>query len=470
MKWNPAKYQLKCARFAVERACAGLLLDPGLRKTSITLAAYVALRRRKLVDRVLVIAPLRVAYGVWPAEVAKWDEFSHLRVAVLHGSRRDAALATDHDVAVINPEGLPWFFAATAKARRSRRWRYDMLVIDESTMFKHTRTRRFQLLRPHLHRFGRRMILTGEPAPNGLLDLFGQAFVLDQGRSLGRFISHYRAEFFDRTGFGGFSWLPKRGASKAIYHRLKDLVIRLDAKDYIKLPPLVTNNVWVDLPDAARRTYDQFEATFVTTIDDRLMLAPSAGALGVKLRQIANGGLYTDTAERGVKRRWAKLHDAKTEAVVELVAELNGKPALIAYEFEHDLERLLKAFPNAPHLGGGVGRARQLEIERAWNAGELPVFLGQVATIAKGLNLQGTAAAVIFHSLPWDLENYKQLIRRVWRSGQTARVVVHHIAARGTRDEAVLAALKSKDRNQRSLLEAFRVYSRGVLRSLAANT
>lgn len=466
MRWKPDPYQLRCARFVVNRACAGLFLDPGMRKTSITLASFSALLRKKLVTRALIIAPMRVAQSVWPREVAKWDEFNHLKLVVLRGSKRDELLASDHDIAVVNPELLPWFFEATEKLRRRGRWPYDFLVIDESLMFKHTRTKRFKLLKPHLHRFGRRVILTGEPAPNGLIDLFGQAYVLDQGRSLGRFITHYRSEFFDSTGFGGFTWVPKKGASRKIYHRLKDLVIRLDAKDYLKLPPLVTNNVWVDLPDEARAKYEQLEATFITTLNDRVVMAPSAGTLGMKLRQIANGGLYTSTAERGADREWAKLHDAKTEAVVELVAELNGKPALVAYEFEHDLARLRAAFPDAPHLGGGVTAKEQARIEDAWNAGVIPVLFAQPASVRWGLNLQGTAAAVIFHSLPWDLDHYKQLVRRVWRSGQKARVVVHRIAARETYDIAVLAALKRKDATQRDLLRAFRDYSRGVLRGL----
>jgi SNF2 family DNA or RNA helicase len=208
--WRPKPYHKRAVRFGVERAAAGFFLDPGLGKTSITLAVFDVLRQQKLTRGVLVIAPLRVAYLVWPREVAKWKDFAHLRVSVLHGPKKAAALRRPADVYVINPEGLEWLFGALGP--RTDTWPFDMLVIDESTKFKNTQTVRFKVLRAQLHRFRRRYILTGTPAPNGLIDLFGQIFVLDLGRALGQYVTHYRNAFFDRTGFGGYTYRPRPGA------------------------------------------------------------------------------------------------------------------------------------------------------------------------------------------------------------------------------------------------------------------
>lgn len=465
MKYDPHPYQRKAIKFMIERACAGLFLDPGLGKTSITLAAFKLLKSQNMVDRALVIAPLRPARSVWPGEKDKWEDFNHLKVNVLHGSDKLDLFAQEADVDVINPEGLPWLFETTKKTRD---WPWQMLVIDESTRFKHTSTQRFKELKPHLGRFRRRYILTGSPAPNGLLDLFGQIYLLDQGNALGRFITHYRMSFFDSTGYGGYTWVPKDDAESRIYKKLGPLVLRMDATDHLDLPPLIYNKVEVDLPPDARKAYDTMDELLIAAINDETVTAANLAAASIKCRQIANGGIYldslgTDFARRRAvarSRRWRNIHDSKTEAVAELVEELNGKPALIAYEFQHDLERLRAALgKDVPHLGGGVSAVQQAKIEKAWNAGELPILLAQPQSVAHGLNLQGVGAAVIWHSLTWDLENYEQLIRRIWRQGQRDRVVVHHVVARDTVDAAIMGALRSKDRTQRALLGALKSYA-----------
>lgn len=421
----------------------------GLGKTSITLAAFKVLRKAGLVNRMLVIAPLRPARSVWPGEAAKWDEFADLRVRVLHGPKK--SLKGESDVDVINPEGLPWLFGAVGNVLP-----WEMLVVDESTRFKHSATLRFKTLRPHLCRFRRRYILTGTPAPNGLLDLFGQVFLLDLGNALGRYITHYRNQFFDSVGYGGFTWVPRAGADERIHEKLKPLVLRLAAKDLLELPPLVNNTVRVELPPDARRAYDAMESQLLAAVEDEVVTAANVAASAIKCRQIAAGGIYRDDSDG-----WLHLHEAKAEAVAELVEELSGKPALVAYEFRHDLERLRKVLgKDTPHLGGGVSASEQLRIEAAWNAGELPVLLAQPASVAHGLNLQGTSAAVIWHSLTWDLEAYEQFVRRVWRQGQKERVVVHHLVAKGTVDEVILSALRGKDRTQRALLDALRAHVR----------
>lgn len=429
----------------------------GLGKTSICYASFKILKQEKMIKRALVIAPLRVVLSVWPKEQEKWKDFEKLKVAVLHGSGKSRRLLEDNwDIAVINYEGLSWLFR-TYRERWPREFPWDMLICDESTKVKHTKTLRFKTLQPHLDRFKRRVILTGTPAPNGLLDLFGQMKVCDNGRALGQYISHYRYEYFDPSGYGGYTWRPKIGAERKIYKRLKDTVIRLDAKDHIKMPPLVMNNVRVDIPEKGMRVYAQMENLLLADVNNSLVSAANTAVATMKCRQIANGGIYAGlTSDEG----WHNVHDAKTEAVLDLVEELDGKPALIAYEFKHDLARLQKALGGAPYIGGGVSAKRGLELEKLWNAGKLPVLIAQPQSVAHGLNLQEVGSAVIWHSLTWDLENYDQFIRRVWRQGQRERIVVHHIIARGTVDEVVMATIKRKDKTQRGLLEALRQYAK----------
>lgn len=454
MNYTPHDYQKHAIKFMIERACAGLFLDPGLGKTSITLAAFKVLKKKGLVDRMLVIAPLRPARSVWPGEKDKWNDFRDLRVSVLHGDSKQRDLSRSNDVDVINPEGLAWLFE-TVREEYGSEWPWQMLVVDESTRFKHTNTLRFKLLRPHLHKFRRRYILTGSPAPNGLLDLFGQIYILDMGYSLGRFITHYRNTYFDATGFGGYTWVPKPDAEQRIYERLKPLILRMDAKDHLSLPPLVDNRIAVELPAKAMKIYQQMEELLIAAVDDGVVTASNLAAAAIKCRQIANGGIYRDD------NNWTNLHDAKTEAVLELIEELSGKPALVTYEFRHDLDRLKRVLgKKTPHLGGGVTGPEQARIEAAWNAGDIPVLLAQPQSVAHGLNLQGVGAAVVWHSLTWDLENYDQLVRRVWRQGQRERVVVHHVVARDTVDEAMMGALRAKDRTQRALLAALQSYAR----------
>ena len=460
--WHPHNYQTKAMRFLLEHAAGGLFLDPGLGKTSVVLGAAKVLRKEKLLQRVLVIAPLRVCYRVWPAEQQKWTDFAGLRVVVLHGAHKEEALAQEADFYVINPDGLPWLINSGAMKRLAP----DTLVIDEGRRFRRTNTRTFKLLRPLLPKFKRRWLLTGSPNPNGYLDLFGQIYVLDLGNALGQYITHYRLNYFTPTGYGGYTWVLKEESDKAIQERIKPLVLRLDAEDLLKLPRIVPNVVRVDLPDKARKVYDDLEEEMLTVLEGgHTVEAVSAGAASVKCAQVANGGLYyrdepkrLTLAPERAPRKWVDLHTAKIEAVEEIVDELNGAPVLVAYDFEHDRERLLRAFKSAEVLGGSPKEDER--IERAWNAGKIGVLLGQPQSVAHGLNLQESQCQhVICHSLTWDYELYDQFIKRVRRQGNRhAQVFVHHVVARDTVDEAKLTALRRKRRTQAQLLDALRSY------------
>lgn len=462
MPWTPHAYQKNAIKFLLEHACAGLFLDPGLGKTSITLGAFKILKKANLVKKMLVVAPLRVCYSVWPREAEKWSDFSHLKVEILHGGQKDQALRRNADIYVINPEGLEWLFSDG----RFKMLDADWLVIDESSKFKHTNTRRFKALKPFLGRFKRRTILTGTPVPNGLLDLFGQIYILDLGNSFTPYITKFRQQFFYPAGFGGYTWLPKADTQERIQELLKPLVLRLEARDYLELPQLVTTpttDIIVELPPKARKIYDDLETIMLAELDNaEVVTALSAAAASMKCRQVANGGIYRQLEADPVvnSERWQDIHTEKADALKDFVEGLNGKPLLVAYDFEHDRERILKVLgKDTPYIGGGVSPKRTSELEREWNQGNLPVLLGHPQAIGHGLNLQAECQHVLWHSLTWDLELYEQFIQRVLRQGNPfSHVFVHHIIARGTVDELIMRALRTKARVQNRLLSALKEY------------
>ena len=301
--WKPHAYQKKAVKWLLEHAGAGLFLDPGLGKTSITLGALSILKKQKVSGISLVIAPLRVCHSVWPAEAEKWTDFNHLRVGVLHGKNKEQVLEDaiengSYDILCINPEGLEWLFGVTKVRGRNNKVRVEVdkkrmrwlfgpgcitdLIVDESTKFKHSSSVRFKILKEALDRFRRRWILTGTPSPNGLLDLFGQIFIVDMGASLGQYITHYRKQFFLPTGFGGYTWRPQPDAEKQIYAKLKKLVLRLDANDYLELPELVPNIIKFDLPEKARDLYDAMEDDMVANVESGTVTALSAASAMIK--------------------------------------------------------------------------------------------------------------------------------------------------------------------------------------------
>ena len=459
MKWEPHKYQVNAVKFLLEHGAAALFLDPGLGKTSIVLSAFRLLRKASTARRMLVVAPLRVCYLVWPAEVQKWDDFKHLRVEVLHGAGKDAALKRDADIYVINPEGLEWL----SRENRFKLLDADLLVIDESSKFKNTQTRRFKTMKPWLPRFTRRWILTGTPASNGLMDLFGQIYILDLGRALGAYITKFRDEFFCRTGYGGFEYFLKEGGEVAIHERIAPLALRLKAEDYLELPKLVDHDIFVDLPPKARQLYDEMESKLMFELDNGGDIrAMSAAAAANKCRQIANGAVYKNIEDRAGARvkadEWIDVNDEKLDALEDLVDELAGQPLLVAHEFRHEVEKLRKRFPKAVFAGDYSGK-KLVEVEAAWNRGEITLLCGHSQTIGHGLNLQQAGNHVCWFCPTWDLELYDQFIRRVRRQGNKhTHVFNHRLIARNTLDVVVIAALGVKAGTQNAFLDALSSY------------
>lgn len=473
--WKPHGYQKKAVKFFLEHQAAGLLLDPGLGKTSITFAAFSYLKKRGLANKMLVIAPLRPCYLVWPAEAQKWADFNHLKVVVLHGKHKEEKLREEADVYVINPEGLDWLLTGGRGAYDRKRWKslgFDTLVVDELTKFKKSSGKRFKLLKNTLETFQRRWGLTGTPNPNGLLDLFGQMYVLDLGNALGRYVTHYRMAYFVNPDGRGWKWVPQHGAPERIYERLKPLCLRMEAKDYLELPEEVPNIIEFDLPPAVQEMYERLEDDMIAKMEKQLIVAANAASVSTKLRQICNGALYVDDDVRailkGAKRGVLNVHDAKLDAVEDLVDELSGTPLLLAYEFNHDLERLHARFgKDTPYIGSGVSPKRSAAIETDWNAGRIPLLLGQPASMGHGLNFQeGNAHHVGWFSMFWDLELYTQFLMRILRQGNKSKRVFNHffIARRSgpdpTVDQMVRFAQKRKQRGVDALSDALKDLTR----------
>jgi SNF2 family DNA or RNA helicase len=444
MPWSPKEYQVAGIKMLLEQGAVALFLDPGLGKTSLVLAALKILRARTLINKVLIVAPLRPMYKVWPDEVAKWEDFNHMVVSVLHGPNKEWNLQADADLYLINPEGLKWLL------NHPKRPEFDVLVIDESTKFKNHASQRFKMLKACLPQFKRRWILTGTPSPNGLEGLFAQTYILDLGRALGRFVTHFRREFFQQVGWNQYDIAPKPGAFEQIVERISPLVYQLSAEDHLAMPKLVYQNLEVTLPKEAMKFYKHFQDHNIATWNEIEFVAGTEAVLSGRLHQIANGAIYIPES-----KDWVVIHDEKLDALESYIEELSGKPTLVIYEYNHDLERIRTRLGPTPNLGAGISIRAMESLVDQFNAGTIPVLLGHPGSMGHGLNLQGACHHIIWFSVPWDLDFYDQTVARVYRQGQTSDTVyVYHIVARGTKDDDILASLDAKDATQQKLLKA----------------
>ena len=447
MKYVPYEYQTYATDFILTHPISAILLSMGLGKSVITLTAIFDLCLDSfLVRNVLIIAPLRVCSGVWPAEIHKWDHLKGLTYSLVVGTEaeRRAALRQSASVYIINRENVQWLIQESGLP-----FDYDMVVIDELSSFKSHQAKRFKSLmkvRPLVKRI---VGLTGTPSSNGLMDLWAEFRLLDMGQRLGRFISHYRDEFFQpdkRNGQIIFSYKPKPGAEQRIYDRISDITISMRATDHLNMPVLVSSECMVSLSQEERKRYEDMKMDLVLQLPDGEVTAANAAALTGKLCQMANGAIYSD--EGGT----ISLHDRKLDALEDLIEAACGKPMLVAYWFKHDLARITERLEKL-HIP--FSRLTSADSIHRWNAGELPVSLIHPASAGHGLNLQAGGSCLVWFGLTWSLELYQQTNARLWRQGQNApTVVVQHIVAKGTIDERILKALSSKDSTQAALIDA----------------
>ena len=447
MKYSPHSYQTYATNFILEHPVSAVFLDMGLGKSIITLTALFDLCLDSfLVRKVLVIAPLRVARDTWPTEIKKWDHLNGLSYSVAVGSEaeRKAALMQRASVYIINRENVQWLIEESGIP-----FDYDMVVIDELSSFKSYQAKRFRSLlkvRPFVKRI---VGLTGTPSSKGLMDLWAEFRILDLGKRLGRFITHYRNAYFQpdkRNGQVVFSYKPLPGAEEKIYAAISDITISMKAADHLKMPECVHNDAIVTLSDKERNAYDAMRKDLVISLKGEEIDAGNAAALANKLSQMANGAVY------GEDKRVFQIHDRKLDMLEDLIEGANGQPVLVAYWFKHDLERISERLHKL-HIPFSLLDGS--DSIRRWNNGELPVALIHPASAGHGLNLQAGGSTLIWFGLTWSLELYQQTNGRLWRQGQKSdTVVIHHIIAKNTIDERIMSALLKKDKTQTALIDA----------------
>jgi SNF2 family DNA or RNA helicase len=448
MEYKPHNYQAYCIQRIVQDPAVGLFLRPGLGKTSITLTAVNILRYFYWqVTRVLVIAPKKVAEATWSKEAAKWDHLRHLRFSLVLGSaaQRIRAVNTPADVYVVNRENMPWLVDHYRQA-----WPFDMVVCDESTSFKNSASKRFKAFRL-IRRFCKKVVLlTGTPASRGLIDLWAQVYLLDEGQRLGRTLGQYRERYFTALTHGGHftEYKPQSGAEAAALEAIGDICVSMKAEDYLDLPECVENEIPVTLDDRAKREYDSFERSLLLEIDGDVVTAQGAAVLTGKLLQFCNGAVYDD------KKQALRVHDCKLDAYIELLEQIGGEPCMTFYGYRHDLDRLLERLKKTALR---VRVYKGPEDEEDWNAGRIDVLLTHPASCAYGLNLQAGGRHVIWFGLNWSFELNDQGKCRLWRQGSAFdKVYVHYLVAQGCVDEDVMTAVRERAGTHEAVMGALK--------------
>lgn len=442
MNFSPHNYQAYAIDYIETHPIAAVLLDMGLGKTVISLTAIADLLFDSFeAHRILVVAPLRVARDTWPAEIAKWEHLQHLTYAVCVGTpkERRMALMSGADITIINRENLGWLIDSSGFD-----FDYDMVIIDELSSFKNHKSKRFQSLMKVRPKVKRIIGLTGTPSSNGLMDLWAEFKLLDFGERLGRFITHYRNNYFipdKRNGEIIYSYKPMPYAEDAIYRRISDITISMKSTDHLQMPELITSQYEVQLSEEETQRYEELKADFILELPEGEITAANAASLTGKLSQLANGAIYDDAGNI------IEFHDRKLDALEDLIEAANGKPLLVAYWFKHDLQRIKKRF--------NVREIKSSKDITDWNNGDIPVAVIHPASAGHGLNLQTGGSTLIWFGLTWSLELYQQTNARLWRQGQTSgTVVIEHIITKGTIDERILKALSLKEVTQNALIDA----------------
>lgn len=441
MKAELHPYQRYSATWIEEHPYCALLLDMGLGKTLSTLTAlHELMKDLELIDKTLVIAPLKVAIETWPSEIKKWDQFHDFTISVVTGNteQRLAALMAEADIYVINRENVVWL-----AEHYKKQWPFKTVVIDELSSFKSSKSKRFKALRKVRPLMERVIGLTGTPAPNTLLDLWPQIYLLDGGQRLGKTITSYRNRYFYPASASGhvvYSWALKPGAEDEIYNAIADICVSMKAKDYLKLPQRVNQTVSVVLKPKERKQYNELEKSLVLELNGSEVMAANAAVLSNKLLQMANGAIYDDD------HKVQHIHDAKLDTLEQIIEEANGQPVIVFYQYKHDLDRIKQRIPTAHQMETG-------DVEK-WNKGEIPIMLAHPQSSGHGLNLQQGGHIIVWFSLTWSLEYYQQANARLDRQGQTKPVIIYHLVAKDTLDEKVMQVLQDKATGQDELLNA----------------
>lgn len=394
MKYKPHPYQTQATQHIIQNPKSVLMLEMGLGKTVTTLTALTHLYATQQARKTLIIAPLRVAQNVWPTEIQKWEHTKHLSFTLISGSpvRRLRQLSEQTQIHIINRENIPWLTQTLGNT-----WDYDTLIIDELSSFKNPSAKRFKHLAKHTPNTPRIIGLTGTPAPNSLLDLWAQYKLIDSGKTLGKNLTHYRAAYFHpATWVYGrpVGWRLNTGADKHIYARIKPITLSMQTKDHLQLPAITYTKTYTHINPATQHIYDKLKNEYITEINNTLIDTPTVAGLSNKLMQLANGAIYTPT------REILDVHDAKLEALEDVIEQTNSQPLLVAYWFKHDAARIQARHPNARIL-------QTSEDFQDWNAQQIPLALIHPASAGHGLNLQAGGHYLCWFSLCWSLELYQ---------------------------------------------------------------
>lgn len=444
-------YQRRAAQLIIDQPYCGLFLECGLGKSVSTLTAIKQLKDWAFIDKVLIIAPKKVAQVTWKDEINNWEHLKGLRISVIDGTpaQRRAAMMADADVYTVSRDNVVWLVVEHGGVKLP----YDMVVIDELSSFKNYASKRFKALR-RVRKFIPRVVgLTGTPAPNGLIDLWAQMFLIDEGKRLGKTVTGYRDRFFTagrRNGDIVYQWdlkSPAEETEQKISDLIKDICISMSAEDYLKMPDKLMYYDRVKLSDKDFKAYKTFEREQVLEFIEsgETITAASAAALSNKLQQFANGAMYD------ADRKVLQLHDEKVEKLKELVEAANGQPVLVAYSFRHDLDKIMEALKEYKPV-----KLEKPEQIADWNAGKINVLVTHPASAGHGLNLQKGGHIMIWYGLTWALELYQQFNARLYRQGQKKPVSIHHIIATDTVDEKIIKSLDGKDTTQRGLMDAIK--------------
>ena len=441
MRYVAHNYQNYAKNFILAHKVSALFLDCGLGKTITTLTAINELMYDSFeISKVLIIAPLRVAQSTWKEEIEKWDHLNLLRYSIAVGDEKERlkALKQNSDIYIINRENVDWLVTKSGID-----FNFNMLIIDELSSFKSHTSKRFKSLLKIRPYFERVVGLTGTPSSNGLMDLWAEFRVLDLGERLGRYITHYRNEYFlpdKRNGAVIFSYKPQPNAEERIYRRLSDMTISMKSTEYLKMPELILNELEINLDEEDQTKYKKFKKEMVMTIQEKEIDAINTASLSNKLIQLANGSIYDED------KKFYEVHNKKLDKLEEIIESANGKPVLISYWFKADKERIEKRFK--------VREIKTADDIKQWNKGMIDLALIHPASAGHGLNLQSGGSTLVWFSLTWSLELYQQTNARLYRQGQKDTVVIHHLITKNTIDEDIMKSLKRKDKTQEALMKA----------------
>lgn len=445
MIFNPHEYQKKAIAYIIEHEKCGLFLDMGLGKTVITLTAIEDLMYNQFeIEKVLVIAPLRVAESTWSTECEKWEHLRHLKISKILGTptQRRLALYSNADIYIINRENVPWL----CNELSNDAWAFDMVVIDELSSFKNPSSQRFKHLRKYIFKSNRVVGLTGTPSPNGLIDLWSQIYLLDGGIRLGKTITSYRQNYFlpDKCNAQViYSYKPKENTDNLIHQAISDICLSMSAKDYLTLPQRIDNIMPVYLSEKEKLQYDEFEKNSYLEFINGEITALSKASLINKLLQFSNGAVYSDDG-------YIEVSDKKIKALQEIMDTSQGQPILCFYSYKHDVERIQKIIPDAKVL-------KSNDDIQSWNRGEISLLLVHPTSAGFGLNLQHGGHIIVWFGLTWSLEQYQQANARLYRQGQTQSVIIHHLITQGSVEHRVMDSLQGKKDVQDDLLRALKL-------------